>query len=199
MSTDAQVNANRANAQKSTGPKTEGGKSVSAFNAERHGLTGSSFKVQSWEDQQEFEILVLRLTAEHDPWGFESNLVLKMAQHFWLAQRAVQLQETTFDGRLPMCNVPELLAVYMRYQVMHERAYQRCYEELRKRRADKEKQQNGFVSHKRAEAEETRRAERQVFRQNAENRKQELHTIDVQRAQARLEHQNLVNQQVQKA
>jgi hypothetical protein len=38
--TPQQLAANRANAQQSTGPKTEAGKRRSSLNAFRHGLTG---------------------------------------------------------------------------------------------------------------------------------------------------------------
>jgi len=37
--TDKQLQANQANAQHSTGPKTEAGKNRSRLNAGRHGLT----------------------------------------------------------------------------------------------------------------------------------------------------------------
>ncbi len=38
MSTEAQINANRQNAQKSTGPRTAEGKAVVSQNAVKHGL-----------------------------------------------------------------------------------------------------------------------------------------------------------------
>lgn len=39
MASERQIRANRANATKSTGPKTLNGKTVSSRNAVRHGLT----------------------------------------------------------------------------------------------------------------------------------------------------------------
>ncbi len=39
MATAAQIEANRLNAQKSTGPKTVGGKTRARFNALKHGMT----------------------------------------------------------------------------------------------------------------------------------------------------------------
>lgn len=42
MATPAQIRANRANAQRSTGPKTAAGRQKSAQNARKHGLTSQA-------------------------------------------------------------------------------------------------------------------------------------------------------------
>jgi hypothetical protein len=51
MSTEAQISANQANSQNSTGPKTEAGKTASAQNSWKHGLTVGVFRVLATEDQ----------------------------------------------------------------------------------------------------------------------------------------------------
>ena len=45
MATPAQVTANRANAQKSTGPRSAEGKSASRFNALQHGIDAESIVI----------------------------------------------------------------------------------------------------------------------------------------------------------
>ena len=56
MSTDKQKNANRENAQHSTGPNTEEGKEISSFNRFKHGLCGR-FVMIAGESQQDFNRL----------------------------------------------------------------------------------------------------------------------------------------------
>ncbi len=58
-----QLAANRANAAKSTGPRTALGKSRSAQNARKHGFTASTFAVVRLEDLQEVD----HLRAGHQP------------------------------------------------------------------------------------------------------------------------------------
>ena len=52
--TQSQLAANRANAQLSTGPRTEEGKKRSSLNAFRHGLTGQ-IVIHTPEDQDAFQ------------------------------------------------------------------------------------------------------------------------------------------------
>src|SRR5438270_777563 len=154
MSTEAQHAANNANAQLSTGPTTQEGKAISCQNRRKFGLTGR-FTVLPWEDQEDFNLLVTRLRAEHQPTiAFETDLIEKMAQHFWLSQRAVLLQETCFDRELPICEQEKLMALYLRYQTTHERAFERCVKELRTLRNESRKQKIGFDSQNRRQAEE---------------------------------------------
>jgi hypothetical protein len=66
MATDKQFTANRANAKKSTGPKTESGKQISRRNALKHGLTGEAIVIGD-EDPTIFEELRAGFEmAEHE-------------------------------------------------------------------------------------------------------------------------------------
>ena len=56
MATQKQIEANRRNAQSSTGPKTEEGKSKSKFNALKHGMT-AEVAVLPHEDKHSYEDL----------------------------------------------------------------------------------------------------------------------------------------------
>ena len=192
MSTEAQRAANQANAQHSTGPTSEEGKAISSQNRRKFGLTGR-FTVLPWEDQEDFNLLVTRLRAEHQPTiAFETDLIEKMAQHFWLAQRAVLLQETCFDRELPICEQQKLMALYLRYQTTHERAFERCVKELRTLRNESRKQKIGFESQKRKQAEEAHREANENRRQAVETRKQDLHQWAVLLAEAKFTHQELL-------
>ncbi|MBV8437401.1 MAG: hypothetical protein JOY95_07815, partial [Silvibacterium sp.] len=130
--------ANRANAQLSTGPRTESGKQAIAGNNLRHGLAGA-FHILSWEDSAAFEALQSGLRAEHEPrTPTEQTLVDRMAQHEWLRRRALHLQNLCFntDG---LIDEEKQFALYLRYQVTHERAFHRCLNDLLKLRAEQRK------------------------------------------------------------
>jgi hypothetical protein len=126
MSTAAQVAANQANAQRSTGPVTTEGKAASARNNFRHGLASGQLIVPG-EDPAEFEALAESLFNEHNPaTPTEENLVLCMAQHFWLGQRAIRLQNEAFIAGQGV----NQLSLLMRYQTSNQRAYSRCLADL---------------------------------------------------------------------
>ena len=60
-----QIEANRRNALKSTGPKTEAGKQASRCNALRHGLTAETV-IGALEDAEDYEAFEAAITADYD-------------------------------------------------------------------------------------------------------------------------------------
>jgi hypothetical protein len=100
MASEAQVQANRANAQKSTGPRTPEGKAVVAQNAVRHGLA-ARLEVIRGEDQAEFDRHREEMLAELAPVGArESMLAERVVGLSWRLQRAGRLQNEVFDALL---------------------------------------------------------------------------------------------------
>jgi hypothetical protein len=68
MASAAQERANRPNAARSTGPRTEAGKEKTKFNALRHELTSAQFVL--WrEDKENLEELRRQFHEEHQPVG----------------------------------------------------------------------------------------------------------------------------------
>lgn len=78
MSTSAQVAANRANSELSTGPRSVEGKTASSHNAVTHGLYSHNPELR--DDCGEFESLLADYRAEFHPEGVvESELVRELA------------------------------------------------------------------------------------------------------------------------
>src|SRR3954465_11134445 len=85
---EAQLAANRQNAQKSTGPRTEEGKKRCSINALRHGLTGQ-FHAFSREDRVAFNAHCTSLMADYQPDTYrEKLLVMSIAEDTWRLNRA---------------------------------------------------------------------------------------------------------------
>ena len=68
MSTAAQINANQLNSQLSTGPRTHEGKSQTAKNATRHGLTATYPVIRTPEEQSQFDALESAFQYELRPY-----------------------------------------------------------------------------------------------------------------------------------
>ena len=66
MPTEAQINANRRNAQKSTGPKSPEGKAASALNALKSGIDAWSHIIPG-EDPAELEALTAAFHLHYQP------------------------------------------------------------------------------------------------------------------------------------
>jgi hypothetical protein len=59
------IEANRRNALKSTGPKTDAGKQVSRRNATRHELTAETV-INALEDAEDYKVFEAAITADYD-------------------------------------------------------------------------------------------------------------------------------------
>ena len=103
MSTTAQIKANRQNAQKSTGPKTEEGKAVVSQNAVKHGIFAES--VIKGENEADYEAFHDQLLAELVPVGtMETMLAERVVNLWWRLRRAERMQNEAIDEMIE-CDV----------------------------------------------------------------------------------------------
>src|ERR1700738_1398617 len=92
--TEAQLNANRQNAQHSTGPRTPEGKQRSALNASRHNLTGQ-VRVTTPEDQVAYDNHCQGFFEDFKPRGSaEKHLTQTLADKQWQMHYASSLLQS---------------------------------------------------------------------------------------------------------
>jgi hypothetical protein len=96
MVSEKQLEANRRNAQKSTGPKTAEGKSNSSRNNLRHGLTGQ-ISLLPTEDRDAHDAYCNDLIDGFNPATLiERQLAHSIAEDFWRLNRAVAIETNIF-------------------------------------------------------------------------------------------------------
>jgi hypothetical protein len=99
MATQAQIKANRQNARKSTGPKTDEGKAAVSQNAVKHGLFAES--VINGENPAEYEAFHDEMLAELSPVGMiESTLAERIVSLFWRLKRAERMQNQVIEDMI---------------------------------------------------------------------------------------------------
>jgi hypothetical protein len=96
MGTEKQINANRLNAQKSTGPTTPEGKAAVRHNALRHGLLAQDIFINAGdgrEDPEDYGALLDDLRDALQPEGrLELIMVEKIAVAYWRLRRAARAE-----------------------------------------------------------------------------------------------------------
>ena len=154
------IEANRRNAQQSTGPRTPQGKAKSAQNSTIHGLSrlhvnplapGCFLKI---EDENQFRILLDEYVATYNPQHRDELDLLTEGvyakwrqQRLWMAETAqieiaIAQSETELRKALPMANANAHLAngiakseavlkLYLRYDAQLHRHYRNCLKDLR--------------------------------------------------------------------
>src|SRR3546814_730857 len=97
MATERQLTANRCNALKSTGPRTEEGKHQSRKNAFRHGLAAETI-VPVFENAEDYSDFERELLAQYNPrTALEHHLVARLASLFWRLRRAAAIESGLFN------------------------------------------------------------------------------------------------------
>ena len=154
MATPNQIRANRANALRSTGPKTPEGKKVCAHNSTRHGMLSQTVVLEG-ESQTRFEDLVICLTAQLKPRSLaEAAIVETMAIARWKQMRIWGIQKAGFDLEMARlnssCKIPaarasmvfknladnsRVLDLQYRYETGYDRQFCRAYAFFLKLRA----------------------------------------------------------------
>jgi hypothetical protein len=91
MTSFRQIEANRRNARKSTGPITEEGKRRSRYNAVRHGLMAETV-IGLLEDAEDYQAFEAAVTGGFDAeTAVERELVLRLTSLLWRLRRATAI------------------------------------------------------------------------------------------------------------
>ena len=96
MTSWRQLQANRVNALKSTGPRTEEGKRISRRNALRHGLAAETV-IDGLEDGEDYRGFEAAIIADYDAeTAVERELVLRLASLLWRLRRIIAIETDLF-------------------------------------------------------------------------------------------------------
>jgi hypothetical protein len=159
MASPAQIAANRANAKKSTGPRTVEGKQRASMSALQHGLAAQTV-VLPHEDSLAYDDMRMSLYNQHEPaTPDECMLVDQLAAAWWRTVRVRQIETDMLDLQIQTLNNAhpkkkksktsdrQALAVrfvtedekdfrnFMRYDAAIERAFYRALNSLQKLQA----------------------------------------------------------------
>ncbi len=97
MTTWQQIVANRRNAEKSTGPRTEAGRQRSRRNALRHGLCAETV-VEILENVEDYKAFEIAIASEYDAQSVvERELVLRLASLLWRIRRATGIETALLE------------------------------------------------------------------------------------------------------
>jgi len=92
MTSPKQIEANRQNAIKSTGPRTDVGKARSRLNALRHGLTAETV-IAAIEDTEDYKAFELSIISDFNvTTAVERELTLRLASVLWRLRRTTAIE-----------------------------------------------------------------------------------------------------------
>src|SRR5262245_502506 len=140
MTSEPQVEANRRNARKSTGPRTAAGKAVVALNGMKHGLLSRESLIKG-ESEADLEAFGKRLRAQLAPVGeLELLLVDRIVSTAWRLRRLVAVETKLFNHAVEPDQAfdnydRDKMSVLSRYEVTLERSLYKALHELQRLQA----------------------------------------------------------------
>ena len=97
MTSLKQIEANRVNASKSKGPRTEEGKLRSRQNAFRHGLTAETV-ITALENAADYQAFETNISSDYQPrLAAERELVARLASVLWRLRRSTSIETGLFQ------------------------------------------------------------------------------------------------------
>jgi hypothetical protein len=115
MVSERRIEANRKNAQRSTGPRTQEGRARSSINALRHGITGQ-VSIMTVEDRGAHDKFVQELIERFQPEGsVELQFASLIAEDFWRLQRIRAVE----NDMLALGNFSEAAAIDVDHPEIH--------------------------------------------------------------------------------
>jgi hypothetical protein len=134
MASATQITANQANAEHSTGPRTDEGKARVSQNALRHGLTARHLVIRD-DEHEEFAVLRDSLSSDLDPQGAVETIAFQELLHAaWSLHRFRRIEAEASRGTVEDFTDPATTTVLdrlSRYQARAQRAWQKALQELR--------------------------------------------------------------------
>ena len=135
-----QIEANRQNAQKSTGPKTKAGKNRSRYNAKKHGLLTETFEPVegTFEKKKDLEKLADELYDEYLPKSpLEKIMGERLISVTWRLRRIQLIDANEFEIQFESQEQPamidhENLNLICRYETMLNRQFYQIIDRLEK-------------------------------------------------------------------
>jgi hypothetical protein len=133
MTSQRKTEANRRNAEKSTGPRTAAGKSRSRYNAWRHGHRASTL-IGPTETLEQFMGHCRLFFKDLRPWDARTcELVFKMAADQWRLDRGGHYEVQVLASALPLSEKLRRLDCLTWYESRLTARSERCLRELDRR------------------------------------------------------------------
>ncbi len=113
---EKKMQANRANARRSTGPKTSAGKAAVRKNALKHGMRSNSLSVRPDECVEHFNDMLLSIKTTGEPKTVEEETLLEEIAGLWWKLRRLVQQQGLFCVSDPGLDRSATLRLFRRYE-----------------------------------------------------------------------------------